>query len=498
MMNGALLYDIFRTGGIFDPVRFAVSYYSRLPAISMPYHPPLFPLVESLFYAAFGVHYWVARLAIAVALAVCIFLMVRLVETTHGSYWLAFSTVLILFSCGPSQRLAGDVMLEIPALAITLAALYFLRGLASTGELTAIEGISFALAASAAVWTKQNTLFLVAVPWLLVLLNGTWATLRRRTIWVSTAIVLAFSALLASITRSHIDQVSTWENRRWPDIPIHHALFYLQTMLEIWGWPAALLALAIALHIYRRLRGERDAAVNLYIAWAMAAFSLPLLVDAWDPRYLYFCYPPLIVFTLSTWAKISTAIPVALALAFFVLHVNQPPQYLHGLDEAAKAAVGPGVQCIVCFGPNNGSFIAEVRAAGLAVQTTVIRGDKLPAASVNEEFLHRFGISRVVIAKTGAPAALTPFGMVQQRYACATNFPCGRLIQARTARSACTSFSILRRIRRTLFDCEADSVRPAGNLCCRELSLEHHKRHPALGGVCERQADGLHPDLLRD
>ena len=409
MMNGALLYDMFRAGKIFDPVKFAVSYYSRLPATSMPFHPPFFPLVESLFYAAFGVHYWVARLAIAVALAVCVVLMLRLVEATHGSYWLAFSTVLILFSCGPSQTLAGEVMLEIPALAATLAALYFLRGFASTGELTPIEGLSFALAASAAVWTKQNTLFLVAVPWLLVLLNGAWATLRRRTIWVSTAIVLAFSTLLAWITRSHIDQVSTWENRRWPDKPVHHALFYLQIMLEIWRWPAALLVLAIAFHIYRRLRGERDTAVNLYIAWAMAAFLLPLLVDAWDPRYLYFCYPPLIVFTLSTWAKISTAIPVVLALAFFVLHVNQPPQFLHGLDEAAKAAVSPGIRRIVCFGPNNGSFVAEVREADPALQTTVIRGDKLGASLVNEEFLHRFGISRVVIAKTAAPAASDAF-----------------------------------------------------------------------------------------
>src|SRR6266481_2307403 len=63
MLNGAMLYDMMRTGNVGRPVAFAQSWYARLPAISLPYHPPLFPLFESLFYAVFGVRYWAARLA---------------------------------------------------------------------------------------------------------------------------------------------------------------------------------------------------------------------------------------------------------------------------------------------------------------------------------------------------------------------------------------------------------------------------------------------------
>src|ERR1700687_5528380 len=93
MMNGALLYDMVRTGNVAHPVEFTQSWYARFPAISLPYHPPLFALFESLFYAGFGVHYWVARLAIAATVAVSVFLLAYLVVATHRSYWLAFAAI---------------------------------------------------------------------------------------------------------------------------------------------------------------------------------------------------------------------------------------------------------------------------------------------------------------------------------------------------------------------------------------------------------------------
>src|SRR5258706_10530435 len=60
-MNGAFLYDLVRTGHILHPIDYAKVYYSRLPSLSMPFHPPVFPAVEAIFFAAFGVNLLTAR-----------------------------------------------------------------------------------------------------------------------------------------------------------------------------------------------------------------------------------------------------------------------------------------------------------------------------------------------------------------------------------------------------------------------------------------------------
>src|SRR5436190_6942928 len=50
-LNGVALLDIVREGGLSRPVAWLRDYFVHFPALSMPYHPPLFPAVEALFYA---------------------------------------------------------------------------------------------------------------------------------------------------------------------------------------------------------------------------------------------------------------------------------------------------------------------------------------------------------------------------------------------------------------------------------------------------------------
>src|SRR5256885_714708 len=42
-MNGAFLHDLIASGKFSDVMGFARNYYAHLPALSIPYHPPLFP-----------------------------------------------------------------------------------------------------------------------------------------------------------------------------------------------------------------------------------------------------------------------------------------------------------------------------------------------------------------------------------------------------------------------------------------------------------------------
>ena len=121
-LNGAFVYDLVRTGNFTHPIAYAKQFYARFPGITIPYHPPLFPFVEALFYAVFGVTYFAARLSVAVAAAVCAFLLFRLVKSTHQNDWFAFAATVVFMALPVSLREASEVMLEFPALAFTLGA----------------------------------------------------------------------------------------------------------------------------------------------------------------------------------------------------------------------------------------------------------------------------------------------------------------------------------------------------------------------------------------
>src|SRR5579871_4730124 len=107
-MNGALIYDMIRTGHIFHPVQYAIYYYGHFPAITLPYHPPLFPAIEAVFYAIFGVSVFTGRLAVAVAVGMCCILLYRLVCKTHNNTVLAGCVVVSMMMCSNSRRVASD------------------------------------------------------------------------------------------------------------------------------------------------------------------------------------------------------------------------------------------------------------------------------------------------------------------------------------------------------------------------------------------------------
>src|ERR1019366_2857577 len=133
-----------------------------------------------------------ARLAVGVCVALCTMVLGRLAASVGASRWLSMSAILIFFSSAPAQSSASEVMLEFPTLLFALLSLGPLRTLVLKDELTWRDGLRFALLATIAIWTKQNTAFLVAVPWFIVALNRAWPLVRKSTIWVCT--LLPFGA----------------------------------------------------------------------------------------------------------------------------------------------------------------------------------------------------------------------------------------------------------------------------------------------------------------
>jgi 4-amino-4-deoxy-L-arabinose transferase-like glycosyltransferase len=411
-MNGVFVRDLIASGQFLHPIEYGKQFYSHLPALSMPYHPPLFPAIEAVFFAVFGVNVLAARLSVAVLCAITVFLFYRLVVDTCRSHAVAASSVIIFFSMKMTQMLASDTMLEVPSLAFTIAALYLLRNL-DRGYLLRYA-IGFAVLAGAAVWTKQHAVFLALVPFLYAILARRFRLLAAPALWLSSVLlgieVLALSLLAIPFKGTGVDQVSP--TNEIVEIFAHNFIYYADVFRsDIGVLGVGLFVAAFLWTLYLHRGSELNGKIYLYVSWAAAAFLLLLLIGPYDPRYLFYMYPPLIVLACVTTTRVSAALaprlnsgyaPLAAAAVFAAAELTGP-SYLTGPSQAAAALGGQQVKRVLYCGDTDGSFMFAVRSQDRALRTIVIAGDKLDETVFTsdhiEAFARRYGIDHIVIEK---------------------------------------------------------------------------------------------------
>lgn len=411
-MNGAFIYDLVRTGHIQHPGEYGMRYYGRLPALSMPYHPPIFPLIEAGFFAIFGVKVWTARLAVAVAVAICTVLLYRLILATFRSHAIAVCATVTILSLTTVQLVARDVMLEFPAMMFVLAALYTIRDV--DRDLSTGRALLFAVLSAAAVWTKQHAVFLAAMPIMCALLSGRPRQLLRKPIWISLVVFGASVAGLLFLSLhfngAGLDQVGTTPRGIKWNLLInvrYYAGWFADNAL---GLPGIFVACSTGVYLWAVIRcGWQKLGVNLYLAWMILVAGL-LLVTTGSIRYFFFLYPPAIVIAYAMlfrggsvlWGeRRAWYLPAALAAAWFVTGLRFQPEFLRGPGEAATAVVNGTPERILYAGEADGNFIFAVRSLDPNLRATVISAEKLPAETFQpaelERFCHQFGIDWVVL-----------------------------------------------------------------------------------------------------
>src|SRR5215471_2007502 len=411
-MNGAFILDMVRNWKVEHPVEYGYWYYSHLPALSLPYHPPLFPAFEAFVFAVFGVGALGARLTVSIATAVAALLLFRLVCKTHGSRLLAFVVTASFFTLGTVQELSSSVMLEIPALVFVLASLLFL---APTQDMfLGPRSLGFGILGAMAIWTKQ-AVFLLPLPFIYAALGRNWKLLRRTLFWMNICVLLASALGLAILARQ-----LNWDgiNQSWAKTGLlqrlaHNLHFYLRS-----GMLGLVLGM-ICFVSYRLPGGRIDLRKDrLYIAWLTAVLLVLILAPAYSSRYLFFSIPALMLLFYHGLARLGRSllpssgwvIPVAVCLVSvaYSLKTSHVP-YLVGPSEAATFLHNNGYRRILFCGNSNGAFIFALRSNDPSLSSTVIRGDKLPDSIYIPErlnaFISQYGIQAVVLerTKTGQP-----------------------------------------------------------------------------------------------
>lgn len=408
-LNGVFIHDLLRDGKLFSPVEYGKYYYAHFPALSLPYHPPLFPLIESAFFALLGVKVFTARLVVAIAVAISAVLFYRLVMATHQSHHAAFFCVLTFLSLPHSQWVGSDVMLEFPTLVFVLAALYCLRDFDRDYRLR--RGLMFSVFAAAAVWTRQHAIFLGLVPFLLILVQRRWHLLAERTVWISSFVLLLLVLPLAALSMQFgwtgMSQVTRGEPAS--SFLLRNLWFYLRALRGWFGLiPIAVAVLALAYFFLAKRRAQlRAPTITLYLVWALAVFLVLLPLRGFDTRYLFSLAPALVVAAYTALSSVSnsTRHVVTVALIVFVgWNLASARWYLFGPAEAAKAIINGQSSRVLYCGTTNGTFIFSARTLDPDLKSVIIRCEKLPqdifAPGKFDEFAHRYGINYIVLEHT--------------------------------------------------------------------------------------------------
>jgi 4-amino-4-deoxy-L-arabinose transferase-like glycosyltransferase len=170
-MDGAYFHDLLRDAPIFNLYDYTIHYYARYPAVSLGFREPFFQFILGILYHIFGISMSVAKLGVLIFAAIGIIFFYKLVENIYGRIAAILSS--LLFITAPFLvRFTWIPMLEMPALAMSLATIYYFYRYVELKDKKAL-GLFFVIFALS-LWTKRLTWFIFIFCALYLTVAGGW------------------------------------------------------------------------------------------------------------------------------------------------------------------------------------------------------------------------------------------------------------------------------------------------------------------------------------
>jgi 4-amino-4-deoxy-L-arabinose transferase-like glycosyltransferase len=371
------------------PVDFATAYYARYPAINPVSYPPVFYLLEAAALSLVGPSPFVAKaLVLGFTLVAALYTMAWLRRSVapEAGYLGALLPLL------PEVALLSHaVMLNVPALALVVAALYHARRWLEAPDSWQLYPAALLSVLAILCYIPSAILVLVLLAWIAMLGRGR-LLLDPRTLVVAAVAGLALlpwalivirwapaHAQMTTPTTATILRLKSWA-------------FYAGCWRDCFGLGPSTLAAAGAIAGLAHRRWRRETA--LLLAWVGVTYVALTYLRAKDARYLLPLAAPLVCLgAIPILAPVrGVGIPWArgdgseIALAgMLVLVVAQgwsawltPVPDVRGFRElvAFLDRVAPG-EPVFYDGLYSGIFIAQCRAGDDEVRRRVVRGDQL-------------------------------------------------------------------------------------------------------------------------
>ena len=427
-MNGVFFLDLWRDMPWREPYQYALQYFAQYPALALNWYPPFFPVIESVFFAVFGITEFAARLAV---------LAFALIGATAWYAWVhpiwgravAILSCLLYLSAPGVLDWTRSVMLEVPAIAmIIVSAFAFDRYL---NHPTLGRAVLAGLMLGFTLLLKQTTVFILPALFAYALL-----TRRGKLLWrweaglayiivgIVAAVLMVHALKFGSVpVNSLVDQFSSSSSQ----------LFSLTRWERFWSalWAVCKLPLIMAILIGAALwLRTRSAPQDLLILfWLICSYLFTTIVIASGPgnvaRYTMYALPPLallacIPFSRSGLKEGGTLRGSMLVLLATLVAWNmyaawaKPHPYVTGYKQAAEFVARQENTGLILFaGKHDGNFIFHLRALDPEKNKAVVRADKiLVSMAVHKHFgtvsyvksvedvirlIDRFGIGIIVI-----------------------------------------------------------------------------------------------------
>ena len=408
-MDGVFYHDLVRALPITHLKQWAMDYYLQYPAIVVLFYPPLFAVVESVFFSLFGVSHTTAQLTVSAFL----------LAAAYGTYFLtrqwvgrvaAFSTALLLIGT-PSMALWGrQVMLEIPTFAFLIWSCYFFFRYLDSGK---PRGLYLVLAlVLAAIYTKQTVVYVVLAYLLTLYFVYRNALFRRKEFWWTTILFAIGLIPLAVVTL-------LWGRLNMRTVAGGDWVEYSRASLAGWlyvarQWPYQVTWVVLALAIFYCVgailwkRWRMPSPVLFFLAaWLLTGYVFFTLIALKLQRHTIFLIFSLVFFAVLAVvqglpAKLAPYAVVALAVGVFAhtLLVEHVP-HVSGYRAAAEyvCSMAPSDSVVLFSGLRDGSFIFNVKSTPECKNLTVIRADKLLLRVLEDR--HLFGVTELGVSESG-------------------------------------------------------------------------------------------------
>lgn len=376
--------DMIEEGGFLDPITYAERYYVQYPALTIGMYPPVFYTVEALFFKVLGVSPLAARLAVLLFTLLGVnvfFLLCRM----WFPLWLSVVGGMLYLLQPVTLFGQKNVMVEMPALAMSIVAIYFLCVATERGTQWACFWAP--LFAALAFLTKQNTIFLVPIWCVWILAHRKWDLAKSRHfvmgILVGVVVLIPWVIINLTVSRSYVEAFAFQEYHLWSN-----CLYYLKHCSEIVSYPVVTLSV-VSVILWPKLR--QYSGYKFSLLWGFSVLLSISVMEFTTPRYAMFIVPAMIILSMylvrlvteKFWVLLSRR-PVypVLLLALICLHLNTDRVWggrdIQGFEEVADFVVQDR-ECVSVFydGYFDEAFIFHMRARDKDRRVFVFRASKL-------------------------------------------------------------------------------------------------------------------------
>jgi hypothetical protein len=414
-VTGLFIADFLHDLPLTHPIAYTFRYEAQYPALGLFHWPPLFHFVAGVMFLLLGRSVVVARLAILMFALFGVYFWFKLVTELQDPWTAAVSTV--VFVSHPSILLLEKaVMLEIPGMAMCIAAGYFWLQFLKKGENRHIGWC--VLLAAASFFTIYHSVYLPVFCLLTITVERKWRRLLNPIVLLAVAITLlpvVFYSIVALKYHGRFLMLLSVPHLSARAKESHAYTYYWTKLPAQLGWP--LLGLSFAGFLTCRWWAKRDCALAM-LSWMAACYLTMSILHQKEPRYIIFWLPAFVYFAVGPltakpageWLPRLRAgvILGVLVTCFWTAWTYQRP-FLSGYEAAARGVIQREGSGFVLFdGDQPGNFIFFMRSLDPARRFFVLRkalyliDENTPVirtrAGLND-FIDRYGIKIIVISE---------------------------------------------------------------------------------------------------